>query len=142
MYVVVSVGETTRVPFTSTLPIPLISTDSALDVAYRMVALSPARMFAGETEHAVNCAAGCSSTTMVVVAVASPLRLRAVKTILRGAGRRNSASSVARHGAEFRDRHGIRIQHLPVESALLARCNAIRASLEADDLNRLRRRSW
>ena len=33
VYVVVAVGETTRVPLRSTFPIPLISTDSALDVA-------------------------------------------------------------------------------------------------------------
>ena len=44
-----------------------------------MVALSPTMMLAGETVHERNCAAGCSSTVMVVVAVAWLALLRAVK---------------------------------------------------------------
>jgi hypothetical protein len=52
--VVVAPGVTTRDPLVGTLPMPLISTVSAFDVAYVMVALSPAMMFIGETEQAVN----------------------------------------------------------------------------------------
>jgi len=52
---------------------------SAFAVAKVIVALSPAMMFIGDTEHARNWAAGSSSTTTVVVALASPTELRAVK---------------------------------------------------------------
>ena len=38
-----------------------------------------------------------------------------------------------------RDRHGVGVQHLPVDRALLAGTNAVRARLEANDLNGLRR---
>ena len=113
---------------------------SAFEVAYVIVALSPAMMFIGETEQAVNCAAGCSSTVTVVVAVTSPPRLRAVKRYCVVRVGETGASAVAGNAAEFRNCDAVGIQYLPVERALLTGSDAIRASLEADDLDWLCRR--
>ena len=90
----------------------------------------------------MNCAAGCSSTTTVVVAVASPLRLRAVRrycVVRVGETPRvpllgTVPSSVMVTVSAFRT----------CQSSVLSGPTRmlIGTSLEADDLNRLRRRSW
>jgi hypothetical protein len=56
---------------------------------------------------------------------------------LGGTGGGNGTRSIAWHGAEFGYRHTIRIENLPVERALLARSNAVGASLETNNLNGL-----
>jgi len=81
VYVVVCVGVTICDPLAGTLPIPgEIFTELAFSVEKKRVAVSPATMLVGVTWHAVIVAPGFASTTTVVVAVAEPRRLLAVKT--------------------------------------------------------------